>query len=288
VLFDGVDVRDIRPADRGIGMVFQGYALYPFSSKRNVLSYFMFRKQTPQLDAIRAEKYRRTCELLGVDIEYLADRDTRHLSGGEKQRVALGRCITRDPQLFLLDEPFSSLDAKLREKYRFGLRKLLQELEITTVYVTHDQQEALILADLLAIMNVGTIEQVGTPEQVYGMPNSMFVADFLNISVDTPAINFVDGASVSSEWRGRTLGIRPEDVELGASAAPPAWPVMVTSVRATPMNRSVVLTARLHGQDVYLRLPPDRAIEVGREIWLNVQRLHVFDSQSGRRIDTVR
>jgi multiple sugar transport system ATP-binding protein len=288
VLFDGVDIRDERPGDRGIGMVFQGYALYPFSSRRNIVSYFLFRSRSPELDAVAAKKYRRTCELLGIEIEYLADRDTRHLSGGEKQRVALGRCITRDPRLFLLDEPFSNLDAKLREKYRFGLRRLLQELQITTIYVTHDQQEALVLGDLLAVMNIGTIEQIGTPEQVYRVPNSMFVADFLNVSVDTPAINFIDGASVSSEWQGRTLGFRPEDVELGADDSPPAWRVTVTSVYSTPMNRSVVLTAQLHGQDVYLRLPADGPIEVGREIGLQVQRMHVFDSQSGRRIDTIR
>jgi ABC-type sugar transport system ATPase subunit len=287
VLFDGVEIQDVPPAGRGIGMVFQGYALYPFTSRRNILSYFLFKKRTPELDAKAAAKYRRTCELLGVEIEYLADRDTRSLSGGEKQRVALGRCITRDPRLFLLDEPFSNLDARLREKYRFGLKTLLQELEITTIYVTHDQQEALILADLLVVMNIGTIEQVGTPERIYGLPNSMFVADFLNFSVDTPAINFVDGASVSSEWQGRTLGIRPEDVELSEERAP-AWTATVTSVRSTPMNQSAVVTARFHGQEVFLRLPSNEPIEVGQETGLQVQRLHVFDSESGRRIDTIR
>jgi multiple sugar transport system ATP-binding protein len=287
VLFDGVDARDVRPRDRGIGMVFQGYALYPFTSRRNILSYFMFRNRTPELDAEAAEKYRRTCDLLGVEIEYLADRDIRGLSGGEKQRVALGRCITRDPRLFLLDEPFSSLDAKLREKYRFGLRTLLQELEITTIYVTHDQQEALVLADLMAIMNIGTIEQVGTPQRIYELPNSMFVADFLNFSVDTPAINFLPGASVSGEWQGKTLGIRPEDVELDPAGNRRAWTATITSARGTPMSRAVVVTARLHDQVLYLRLPTDSQIETGREIGLKVQRLHVFDADSGRRIETV-
>ena len=288
VLFDGVEVQNLTPGERGIGMVFQNYALYPWTSRRNILSYFQFRRHTPQLDATAAEKYRRTSELLGVDIEYLADREPRSLSGGEKQRVALGRCITRDPRLFLLDEPFSNLDAKLREKYRFGLKKLLHELAITTIYVTHDQQEALILADLLAVMNIGTIEQIGTPEQVYRAPNSMFVADFLNLSADTPAINFVAGEDVSSRWAGQTLGLRPEDVELRADGAPPAWTATVTSVLDLPMNRSVVLTARLHGQELYLRLPQDSPISVGQEIGLDVQRLHVFDSASGRRLDTIR
>ncbi|MEE4312252.1 MAG: ATP-binding cassette domain-containing protein, partial [candidate division KSB1 bacterium] len=159
VLYDGVDVKAIPPGDRQIGMVFQNYALYPhFTAKNNILSYFRFQKQTPELDHLAQEKYRKTSELLGVDIEYLLDKKPTHLSGGEKQRVAIGRCITRDPKLFLLDEPFSNLDQPLREKYRLHLKKLLRHFQITTVYVTHDQQEAMILADLLAIMNIGQIE----------------------------------------------------------------------------------------------------------------------------------
>lgn len=129
---------------------------------------------TPQL------KKRKTSELLGVDIAYLLDKKPTHLSGGEKQRVALGRCITRDPALFLLDEPFSNLDQKLREKYRVNLKTLLSHFNITTVYVTHDQQEALMLADLIAIMNIGRIEQVGTCQDIYNNPKSIFVAEFLN------------------------------------------------------------------------------------------------------------
>jgi len=286
VLFDGVDMEAVPPAGRGIGIVFQNYALYPFTSKRNILSRFLFQRQTPELEAAAAEKYRRTCELLGVEIEYLADRDTRNLSGGEKQRVALGRCITRDPRLFLLDEPFSSLDAKLRERYRFGLRKLLHELAITTIYVTHDQQEALILGDLVAVMNVGTIEQVGTPADVYEMPATTFVADFLNVYPDVPAINFLDGASISAAWAGRTLGFRPGDVAL-SEVGPSSPPATVTSVQNAPLTRSMVLTARFHGQDVYLRLPSDQTVAVGREIGLEILRLHVFDTASGRRTDTV-
>ncbi len=178
VLYDGVDVRDLPPGDRQIGMVFQNYALYPhFTVKNNILSYFRFRKHTPELDLAAQEKYRKTSELLGVDIDYLLDKKPTHLSGGEKQRVAIGRCITRDPKLFLLDEPFSNLDQPLREKYRLHLKRLLRHFQITTIYVTHDQQEAMLLADLLAIMNIGRIEQIGTPEEIYQRPNSMFVAE---------------------------------------------------------------------------------------------------------------
>src|SRR5213592_815367 len=152
VRYADVDVRDVPPGDRRIGMVFQNYALYPhLSSRTNILSYFLFRKKTPELDAMARAKYQRTSELMGVDLASLLDRRPPTLSGGERQRVALGRCITRDPALFLLDEPFSSLDQALREKYRVNLKILLRQFNITTVYVTHDHYEALILADRLAI-----------------------------------------------------------------------------------------------------------------------------------------
>src|SRR5439155_174887 len=148
VRYDDVDVKDVRPGDRRIGMVFQNYALYPhLNSRTNVLSYFLFRKKTPELDAMAKAKYQRTSELMGVELASLLDRRPPTLSGGEKQRVALGRCITRDPALFLLDEPFSKLDQALREKYRVNLKILLRQFNITTVYVTHDHYEALILAD---------------------------------------------------------------------------------------------------------------------------------------------
>ena len=134
VRYDGVDMAQVRPGDRRIGMVFQNYALYPhLTSRTNVLSYFLFRKKTPELDALAQEKYRRTSELMGVELEDLLDRRPGTLSGGEKQRVALGRCITRDPAVFRLDEPFSSLDQGLREKYRVNLKILLRQFSISTV-----------------------------------------------------------------------------------------------------------------------------------------------------------
>lgn len=181
ILFDGVDVEEVPPAERRIGMVFQDYALYPnMDSRANVLSYFLFKERTPELDAGAADKYRRAAELLGVDIEKLMDRMPRGLSGGEQRRVAVARCITRDPRLFLLDEPFSSLDQKLREKYRSQLRILLKQFGITTVYVTHDQVEALILA-----------------------------ADFINFEPEMPSINLLDGAAIRPELAGYAVGARP-------------------------------------------------------------------------------
>src|SRR5712692_9172780 len=187
VRYDGVDVKDVPPGGRRIGMVLQNYALYPhFSSRTNVLSYFLFRKKTPELNALAKAKYQRTSELMRVELAYLLDRKPTTLSGGEKQRVALGRCITRDAALFLVDEPFANLDQALREKYRVNLKVLLKQFNITTVYVTHDHYEALILADLLAIMNHGRIEQVGTYQELYDHPRNAFVAGFLSVHMGSP------------------------------------------------------------------------------------------------------
>src|SRR6266850_607288 len=193
VRYDDVDVKDLPPGARRIGMVFQSYALYPhLDGKTNVLSYFLFRKKSPELDGLKKAKYERTSELMGVELAYLLDRKPTTLSGGEQQRVALGRCITRDASLFLVDEPFANLDQALREKYRANLKILLRQFDVTTVYVTHDHHEALLLAHRLAVMNDGTIEQVGTPEAIYDTPVNMFVAEFLNLHLGTRPISFID------------------------------------------------------------------------------------------------
>src|SRR5437867_3096637 len=197
VRYDDVDVKDVPPGGRRIGMVFQNYALYPhFSSRSNVLSYFLFRKKTAELDALAKAKYQRTSELMGVELAYLLDRKPTTLSGGEKQRVALGRCITRDAALFLVDEPFANLDQALREKYRVNLKTLLRQFDITTVYVTHDHHEALILADRLAIMDRGRIVQTGTYEEIYQRPVNVFVAEFLNLHTGTLPISLVEARLV--------------------------------------------------------------------------------------------
>src|SRR6185312_7246441 len=202
VHYDGVDMAQVPPGGRRIGMVFQSYALYPhMTSRTNVLSYFLFRKKTAELDELKRAKYQRTSELMGVELAYLLDRKPTTLSGGEKQRVALGRCITRDARLFLVDEPFANLDQALREKYRVNLKILLKQFSITTVYVTHDHNEALILADLLAIMGRARIEQVGTFQEIYDNPKSVFVAEFLNLHVDTPPISLIEARYVRQGQR---------------------------------------------------------------------------------------
>lgn len=287
IRYDGVNMENTPPKERRIGMVFQNYALYPhFTSKTNILSYFVFKKRTPELDKIAKEKYRKTSELLGVDIAYLLDKKPTHLSGGEKQRVALGRCITRDPALFLLDEPFSNLDQKLREKYRVNLKTLLSHFNITTVYVTHDQQEALMLADLIAIMNIGRIEQVGTCQDIYNNPKSIFVAEFLNLDIDTPAINLIDGEYVAQELKEMIVGVRPEDIEVFEEKRKDHIMGTIVDVRNIPLKNKATLRIRIYGNEVYVRYPREKDLSIDDRVWIHFKRYHIFDTNSGQRVQS--
>jgi ABC-type sugar transport system ATPase subunit len=295
VLFNGQDVKRQGPGERRIGMLFQGYALYPhFTVRENITSYFRFRRRTPALQRLEAEKFQRTSELLDVEIAYLLNRMPRHLSGGEKQRVALGRCITREPALFLLDEPFSNLDAKLRAKYRLHLKRLLEEFAITTVYVTHDQQEAVLLADLVAVMrmessadwNTGRLEQVGSVQELYDHPRSLFVADFLNLHPDLPAVGLLDGALCGEGLDGFTIGVRPEDV-LVATEPPepgrvPGLAAEIAAVRDDPFGQHRILTLRMGRQEIQAKALRDAALVPQRPVWLRFGRYHVFDRDSGQ------
>ena len=290
VLFNGVDMKEVPPGERRIGMLFQSYALYPhMTAKTNILSYFFFRKKTPELDAQAQAKYKRTSELLGVEIEYLQDRMPPTLSGGERQRVALGRCITRDPALFLLDEPFSNLDPKLREKYRGNLKTLLTQFNITTVYVTHDQQEALILADLIAIMNAGKIEQVGTYEEIYTRPRNLFIAEFLKLGIETPPINLLDGARIASALAGTKIGARPEDIVVLREPGENTLQGTVANKMNLPLKGITILTIRVGESEVVTQVPSMHAehVRLNDMVWLGFIKYHVFDGKTGLRTQTV-
>ena len=290
VRYDGVDVKDVPPGGRRIGMVFQNYALYPhLSSRTNVMSYFHFRKKTPELDAMAAAKYQRTSELMGVELSYLMDRKPTRLSGGEKQRVALGRCITRDPALFLLDEPFSNLDQALREKYRVNLKILLKQFSITTVYVTHDHYEALILADVLVIMDRGGIEQVGTYQEIYDRPRNAFVAGFLNRHVGTPPINLIDARYMA---QGQSLGnarvgVRPEDLEVSREDRTGGIRGTIAAKLRLPMLNATILTITVEDQELVAEIPSEENLRGGDQVCLTLKRYHVFDKATGMRLRTV-
>ena len=250
VFYDGRDVAGVPPRERMIGFLFQNYALYPhFNVRENITAYFRLRKQTPELGCLREETLRRTGELLDVDIAYLLDRSPKGLSGGEKQRVALGRCITRQPALFLLDEPFSNFDAQLRDRYRVHLKMLTRELSITTVYVTHDQREAVLLGDRIAIVNKhprggltrGYLERSGTVQEFHDRPRNRFVAGSLNLRPEASARHLPSG-----------------------------------SVDISPIARLSTGGGEIRGE-----LPVDAPIEAGDSVRPRFSKLHVFDRESG-------
>jgi len=287
VMYDDVSVNDLPPGDRRIGMVFQNYALYPhFTARTNVLSYFLFRKKTPELNALAKAKYQRTSELMGVELAYLLDRKPATLSGGEKQRVALGRCITRDASLFLVDEPFANLDQALREKYRVNLKILLRQFNITTVYVTHDHHEALILAHVLAVMDRGRIEQVGTPEEIYDTPKNVFVAGFLNLHIGTPPISLIDargmpeGLGLGDAW----VGVRPEDVQISSEGGEGRVRGLVADKQRLPLERTTLFTIRVGEHEVHAQTSGGENHLPGDQVWLTFKRYHLFEKESGLRL----
>lgn len=288
VRYDGIDVTDLPPGDRRIGMVFQNYALYPhLVSRTNVLSYFLFKKKTPEMTEMARAKYQRTSELMGVDLAHLLDRKPGTLSGGEKQRVALGRCITRDPAAFLLDEPFSNLDQALREKYRVSLKMLLRQFDVSTVYVTHDHVEALILADRLAIMNRGAIEQIGTYDEIYREPRNAFVAGFLNRHLGTPPISFLDARHMPARYRlaDVQVGVRPEDVAVSAPGGDDGIPGTIAGRLSLPMLNAAILSIRVAEYEVYAQTAADTDLAPGRPVRVGFKRFHVFD-RAGTRLGT--
>ncbi|OWQ46122.1 sn-glycerol-3-phosphate ABC transporter ATP-binding protein UgpC [Roseateles noduli] len=291
-------VNEIEPADRDIAMVFQNYALYPHMSVFENMAYGLKIRKLPEAQIReRVDKAARILELA-----HLLQRKPRELSGGQRQRVAMGRAIVRDPQVFLFDEPLSNLDAKLRVQTRLEIQKLHRELGVTSLFVTHDQVEAMTLAQRIVVMNGGRMEQFGTPEEVYGRPATTFVASFIG----SPAMNLLKGRVEGRRFiignaalplpqpaprEGElVLGLRPEhalphDGQIVAGETT-AWPLKVEMVEMLGAERLVygrlgdaAFTLRIDGTDT----PP----RPGDEVLLKApaERLHWFDPTTGRRVD---
>ena len=287
VLYDGQDMRDVKPGDRGIGMVFQNYALYPHMASRNNLAFFFrIRHREQEID----ERTKITSEIMGFGFDELLDRRPKTLSGGQQQRVAIARCIVRDPRLFLFDEPLSNLDAKLRQRTRVEVKRLLSRFKITAVYVTHDQVEALALADRIAVMRQGRIEQVGTYNEVYERPLNAFVAGF----VGSPPATFLPGevadgtlgvaggaVPITTEARGSVLvGLRSEHVTLAPPESPGDLTCAVEIVEPLLAERSQLLHVRLaDGAELTARAPGDVAVNRGDRVPLKLaaEKLLLFD-----------
>ena len=286
IAIDGTVVNTREPAERDIAMVFQNYALYPHMTVRGNLEYGLKNRGTP-----RDEIDRRVAEAARIlEIEPFLDRRPRQLSGGQRQRVAMGRAIVRQPKAFLFDEPLSNLDAKLRGQMRIEIKRLQRNLGTTSVYVTHDQLEAMTLADRLVVMNGGRIEQVGAPLALYERPETLFVAGFIG----SPPMNLIDigylkdkGALALPEGTD-LVGIRPDTIHLAPPEAPHVT-LTATVELYEPIGGETHLHMRLadSGQLIIAAVPARTATREGAQVSLhvNLADLHPFNKETGRRTD---
>ncbi|MDU1268329.1 MAG: sn-glycerol-3-phosphate ABC transporter ATP-binding protein UgpC [Escherichia coli] len=289
-------VTEMEPKDRGIAMVFQNYALYPHMSvEENMAWGLKIRGMGKQQIAERVKEAARILELDG-----LLKRRPRELSGGQRQRVAMGRAIVRDPAVFLFDEPLSNLDAKLRVQMRLELQQLHRRLKTTSLYVTHDQVEAMTLAQRVMVMNGGVAEQIGTPVEVYEKPASLFVASFIGSPamnlltgrVNTEGTHFeLDGGIVLPlnggyrQYAGRkmTLGIRPEHIAL-SSQAEGGVPLVMDTLEI--LGADNLAHGRWGEQKLVVRLAHQERPTAGSTLWLHLaeNQLHLFDGETGQRV----
>ncbi len=264
-------VNDLEPAERDIAMVFQNYALYPHMSVFENMAYGLKIAKVSVADIqTRVDKAAGILELRS-----LLQRKPRELSGGQRQRVAMGRAIVRQPQVFLFDEPLSNLDAKLRAQTRLEIQKLHRELGITSLFVTHDQVEAMTLAQRMIVMNGGVMEQFGTPEEVYNRPASTFVASFIG----SPPMNLLHQAPDLPD--GQILGIRPEHLELASQG----WELKVDTVELLGAERLV--HAHLGHETLTLRLDASMAAPKAGEIFHAMPKagcIHHFNAETGKRL----
>ena len=290
LMLDGSRINDVEPAHRDVAMVFQNYALYPHMTVRRNMSYALQNRKVP-----KAEIDRRVVEAARMlQLDELLERKPAQLSGGQRQRVAMGRAIVREPKLFLFDEPLSNLDAQLRAQMRVDIRKLQRQLRVTSIFVTHDQIEAMTVGDRLAVLNNGELEQIGTPMEVYSKPASEFVASFIG----SPRINLVSGEVKAGtlhvdgfELPGFSqisdqpvkVGIRPEDFVLESTSKMSLQIDLVEELGSDELLYCVSPT----GLDYRIRRPGGSGHKVGENIAVSVisEKLHLFSSQSGKRLN---
>ena len=300
IYIDGKMVNDVLPKDRDIAMVFQNYALYPHMTVYDNMA-FGLKLRKFKKEQIR-QRVNDAAKILGL--EGLLDRQPKALSGGQRQRVALGRAIVRNPKVFLMDEPLSNLDAKLRVQMRSELQKIHRRLQTTTIYVTHDQTEAMTMATRLVVMKDGIIQQVGEPKEVYDFPENVFVGGFIGSS----SMNFLEGKVVGGSFKMDDikvaipkqkmsvlhklgyadkeviLGIRPEDLKLNYSASNADITTVVDV--AELMGHETVVYSKVGNQDLISRINSKDGLQIGTKLHLsfNMDNCHFFDKKTEKRI----
>lgn len=289
--FGGRNVTNLAPRDRNIAMVFQSYALYPQMTVRKNLGYGLRVRKTPKVEADAAVA--RVAKILEID--HLLDRKPGQLSGGQRQRVALGRAMVRKPDIFLMDEPLSNLDAKLRVTMRGELRRFHLDLNATTIYVTHDQLEAMTMSDYIAVMNQGIIQQFGTPAEIYNKPSNTFVASFIG----SPPMNFLTGKiegesavingiglklptlNTGSAEQDVLVGIRPQDITL----ADENTDGLLGSISLVELlgSEKLVEVQLKSAERIVVQIGADHPAKIGDFVRLRIEpeKLHVFDKTSG-------
>ncbi|OBT26741.1 ABC transporter ATP-binding protein [Vibrio splendidus] len=308
IVIDGIDVAQVEPKDRDIAMVFQSYALYPNMTVRGNIAFGLKIRKMPKQE-IDAE-VNRVAEML--QIEQLLDRKPSQLSGGQRQRVAMGRALARRPKLYLFDEPLSNLDAKLRVEMRHQIKRLHQKLNTTIVYVTHDQIEAMTLADRIAVMKDGELQQLGTPQEIYTKPNNMFVAGFMGspsmnfiktmVDLDdeqNPIIKVVGTAEQEHHIRlpqsmrdqdGKELviGLRPEHITEQEGDDVSATTKLDLQLEVLePTGPDTIAMVKVNDQEVACRLSPEFEVSVGQmaPLHFDLSKAVFFDAQTEARIE---
>ncbi|MFV1971883.1 MAG: ABC transporter ATP-binding protein [Acidimicrobiia bacterium] len=301
ISFDGRVVNEVAPKDRGIGMVFQSYALYPHMTVFGNISYPLRLKKVNKGE-IR-ERVQQVADMMGIGD--LLDRKIAQLSGGQQQRVSLGRALVKEPQLLLFDEPLSNLDARLRLSMRGEIKRLQEELGITSIYVTHDQVEAMTMADKIAVMSKGVLQAYDVPEDLYDRPKTLFVAGF----VGNPPMNFfdveimgtdgdfraksgaidlvlpADRAEKAAAAKGKVImGIRPEDVDVVDDSAPAVEGLTLTGeiTVVEPLGREDLLGVSINGVDMRVLVDKARGVRVGDSVdfVFNTSRVQFFDPET--------
>ncbi|MGQ9557211.1 MAG: ABC transporter ATP-binding protein [Desulfurispora sp.] len=302
IIIGGRDVTRLEPKDRDIAMVFQDYALYPHMTIAENIAFGLKLRKIPKSEL--ASRVAMAAEILSI--QHLLDRYPKQLSGGQRQRVALGRAIVRQPQVFLMDEPLSNLDAKLRVQMRAELVKLQRQLKTTTIYVTHDQVEAMTMGDRIVVLNGGQIQQVGTPDEIYHQPANLFVADF----VGSPAMNFIKGtldkssvprfccdgftiplpaAAAGIAEKEVILGVRPENISLRQKTGR-RWSEELAGrvVLVEDLGAQKVIFLQMGSQEVTACINDHHLVQAGVgepvPVYMDLDRLYLFSTAVGQRL----
>ncbi|MBZ0296244.1 MAG: ABC transporter ATP-binding protein [Anaerolineae bacterium] len=288
VLYNGYDVSQVEPQKRGIGMVFQDYALYPtMKGKGNLHYYFEVHQRTEEE---MEERVHEIARIMGVGFDLLMGQKTDTLSGGEQQRVAIGRCIVRDPLVFLMDEPISNLDAKLRESTRMEIKKMLRKFKVTTLYVTHDQQEAIFMGDRIVVMRQGNLEQVGSYDDLYYTPSNLFVATFIGappmailpVSHEGGTLTLADGQTlvlpdyIAGELPtgAMRMGVRPEGWMLGEGLTLP-----VRHIERIPTEQAAFIHGSIAEKNIAAVAPLDYPQADQVQMMPNWDQIYFFSAE---------